>query len=204
MKTCLIVAAIALMATAAFAQPAPKAAPNAVTTKTVIAPAPSWAVDQRNSSIGFAGSMDGVAFRGTFTRWSAAIRFDPANLPGSSARVVIEPASVSSGDGSRDATLKERDWFDTARSPQAVFQTTSIRSIGPGRYEAAGTLTIKGKATPLTLPFTLAIAGQTADMRAALSLDRTRLGLGVQFDQSGGQVAKSVAVTIAVRATRAP
>lgn len=198
----LIACLAVLLAAPALAQPTPKA-PVAAVKKQAVTVARAWTVDQRASSIGFAGSMEGAAFRGSFSRWSAAIRFDPSNLPGSSARVIIEPASVNSGDGSRDATLKEGDWFDTARNPQVVFQTTSIRAVSAGRYEAIGTLSVKGRAVPLTLPFTLVINGAQADMRATISLDRTRLGLGVQFDPSGAQVAKAVAVTVAVRATRA-
>lgn len=203
----LLACLVAFAAVPALAQPAPKASPKAVAAAArpaSVAPAPAWTVDHRASSLGFAGSMEGAAFRGVFTRWSATIRFDPNNLAGSSARVVVEPASVNSGDGTRDSTLKEGDWFDTARNPQVVFQTTSIRSTGPGRYEAVGSLSIKGKATPLTLPFTLTISGAQADMRAAIAVDRTRLGLGVRFDPSGSQVAKAVTVNVAVRATRAP
>ncbi|KAF0187402.1 MAG: YceI family protein [Hyphomonadaceae bacterium] len=197
-------ALFALAALPALAQPTPKATarPPAAKAAAVVA-APAWTVDQRASSIGFAGAMDGTAFRGAFSRWSAAIRFDPANLAGSSARVIVEPASVASGDGSRDATLREGDWFDTARNPQVIFQSTSFRTTGPNRYEAIGTLNVKGRAIPLTLPFTLNIAGAQADMRATISLDRTRLGLGVQFDPSGAQVAKAVTVSIVVKATRA-
>ncbi len=197
------VALLALVVAPALAQPAPKGAQPAVTKAAPVVAAPAWIVDQRASSIGFAGSMDGTGFRGSFSRWSAAIRFDPANLAGSSARVIVEPASVSSGDGSRDATLREGDWFDTARNPQVVFQTSSFRSTGPNRYEAIGTLSVKGRAIPLTLPFTLTITGAQADMRASISLDRTRLGLGVQFDPGGTQVAKAVAVNLVVKAARA-
>jgi polyisoprenoid-binding protein YceI len=198
------IALLALVAVPALAQPAPATppAPRPAVIKSLPA-APAWTVDQRASSIGFAGSVDGAAFRGVFTRWSATIRFDPANLAGSSARVVIEPASANSGDSTRDTTLREGDWFDTARSPQVVFQTTSFRNTGPNRYEAVGALNVKGRAIPLTLPFSLTITGAQADMRASISLDRTRLGLGIQFDPSGAQVAKTVAVNIVVKATRA-
>lgn len=201
----LLVCVLALAAVPALAQPTPKAAaPKAAVAKAPVVSAPLWTIDQTASSVAFSSSMDGTAFSGRFTRWNAGIRFDPANLAGSAARVIIEPASVSSGDGSRDSTLKESDWFDTARSPQVVFQTTSIKNVAPGRYEAIGTLSVKGRAVPLTLPFTLTINGAKADMRASISLDRTRLGLGVQFDPSGAQVAKAVTVNIAVRATRTP
>lgn len=183
---------------------APAKAPVAAKAKTVTATAPAalWRVVPATSSIGFASSVEGTAFRGVFTRWTAIIRFDPANLAGSSARVVIDPTSASSGLADRDKTLRETDWFDTARHPQAVFQTTSIRNVSAGQYEAAGTLTVKGRATPVTLRFRLAITGANADMQGALSLDRARLGLGGQIDTD--MVPAAVPVSVRVHATRAP
>jgi polyisoprenoid-binding protein YceI len=203
LNACFVAFALCLVSPASAQPSSPTASPSGSAKATALA-APLWAVDQRASSIGFTGSMDGIAFSGRFTKWNAGIRFDPSNLAGSAARVIVEPASVNSGDGSRDSTLKESDWFDTARSPHIIFQTTSIRSVGSGRYEAIGTLSVKGRAIPLTLPFTLTINGAQADMRASIVIDRTRLGLGAQFDPSGTQVAKAVTVNIAVRATRTP
>jgi polyisoprenoid-binding protein YceI len=196
-----IVLAVAGAATTALAQPkaaAPSAAPAAA--KATVRAAPEWRVTPAQSSIGFASSLDGAAFRGTFTRWTAAIRFDPANLPGSSVRVVIDPTSANSGMAERDGTLREADWFDTNRHRSAIFEATTFRSTGAGRYEAVGTLTIKGRATPVTLPFTLAITGANADMSAALNLDRTKLGLGAAMPVSS--IPANVAVSIRVRATR--
>lgn len=193
--------ALALIATPVLAQPSPK---TSATKATAVVNAPLWTVDRAASSIGFSGAVDGATFRGSFTRWSAGVRFDPANLAGSSARVIVEPASANSGDGTRDTTLREADWFDTARNPQVIFHTSNIRSTGANTYEAIGTLSVKGRAIPFTLPFTLTINGTQAEMRAAVNVDRTRLGLGVQFDPSGGQVAKTVGITVLVRATRNP
>lgn len=187
-----LIAVIALaFAPAAIAQPAARSA---------VRQAAEWRVNAAQSSVGFASSIDGAGFRGTFTRWTASIRFDPANLAGSSVRVLIDPTSASSGMAERDATLRETDWFDTTRHLNAVFEATTFRSAGPGRYEAVGTLTVKGRATPLTLPFALAIAGANADMQAALSLDRVKLGLGAAMPASS--IPAPVAVTIRVRAAR--
>jgi len=195
MRQLIAVLALALAGPAVAAEP--KAAPAA---RAAVRAAPEWRTNVAQSSIGFASSVEGAAFRGTFTRWSAAIRFDPANLAGSSVRVVIDPASANTGSADRDGTLREADWFDTARHRSAVFEATTFRSTAAGRYEAVGTLTVKGKATPVTLPFTLAIAGANADMQAALSLDRTKLGLGAAMPASS--IPAAVAVTIRVRAAR--
>jgi polyisoprenoid-binding protein YceI len=192
-----LVAALAAVTSSALAQPA---APKAAVQKAAVRTAPEWRVNAAQSSIGFSSAMDSVAFRGVFTRWSAAIRFDPANLAGSSVRVSIDPASVNTGMAERDATLKETDWFDTARHRAAVFESTTFRSTGPGRYEAVGVLTVKGRPTPVTLPFTLAITGADADMQGTVTLDRLRLGLGAAMPASS--IPAAVGVTVRVRATR--
>jgi polyisoprenoid-binding protein YceI len=191
----IIATCVLAFATPVSAQPASTA--KAATVRT----APEWRVNAAQSSIGFASSIDGAAFRGAFTRWTAAIRFDPANLAGSSVRVTIDPTSASSGMAERDATLRETDWFDTNRHRSAIFDATTFRNTGPGRYEAVGSLTVKGRATPVTLPFTLAITGANADMQATLTLDRMKLGLGAGMPASS--IPAAVAVSIRVRATRA-
>lgn len=198
MRKVLMIAAMAAAAFApALAQPAPKA--TAAKASAPVA-APQWRVDAANSTIGFASSADGTVFRGAFRRWTADIRFDPANLAGSSIRAVIDPASVFSGLEARDKTLQEADWFDSARNRQVVFQSTNIRAVSAGRYEAVGTLTVKGRATPVTLPFALAITGANADAQGALTLDRTRLGLGAAIPTD--MVPAAVSATVRVKATR--
>jgi polyisoprenoid-binding protein YceI len=162
-------------------------------------PAPQWRVDMAASAVGFSSSADGTAFRGTFQRWSADIRFDAANLAGSSLRVAIEPASVNSGLSARDQTLQEADWFDTGKHRQVVFQSTSVRAAGAG-YEAVGTITVKGRATPLTIPFTVSITGAQANAQGSFSLDRARLGLGAAFPAT--MIPATVPVSFRVRANR--
>lgn len=199
----LCVAAATFALGTAHAQPAPKKAPAATAAPAkATAPAPHWTVDATHSSIGFESSVSGQTFRGAFPRWSAFIAFDPANLGASRVRVVIDVGAAASGDASRDATLKQENWFDATRFPQAVFQASSFRALGANRYEASGILDIKGKKTPIVLPFTLAITGANADMQASLSLNRRTLGFGL--DMPDATVPAAVAVTLRVKATRAP
>ncbi|MBT9446211.1 MAG: YceI family protein [Hyphomonadaceae bacterium] len=196
MRALLIASALAAALAPALAQQTPKAAAP----RSASALAPQWRVDATSSSLGFATSIEGAPIRGGFRRWTADIRFDPGNLSGSSIRVVVDTASVSSGDPSRDATLQEADWFDTTRSRQAVFQSTSIRTAGAGNYEATGTLMMKDRATPVTLPFSLAITGANADAQGTLTLDRIRLGLGAHIPVDVAPAA--VRLSVRVKAAR--
>jgi len=163
----------------------------------------AWTVDHSQSNLGFEGNASGQAFTGKFTKWEAAIQFDPAALAKSSAEVTIDMASVDSGDPSRDTSLPEPDWFSTTLFPQATFKTDSIRAgDAAGSYVADGTLTIRNVSKPASLPFTLTIDGDTAKMQGSLTLKRTDFGVGQNAWASPSTVALDVKVNVDVTATR--
>ncbi len=164
---------------------------------------PAWTVDEARSAISFASAVSGVNFDGGFSRWRADIRFDPANLAQSRAEATIEAGSIHTGDGQRDAALPSAEWFDVAGHPTATFRATSFSHLGGDRYEAHGTLTIKGAATPVRLPFTLTIAGDRATMQGHVVLDRLALNLGKASFPDDNTVARAVTVNVHVEATRA-
>lgn len=179
-----------------LAIPAAAAAPSAG--------ANGWIVDHSQSTLGFAGTASGAEFTGKFGKWDAAIQFDPAALAKSSAEVTIDMTSADSGDPARDSSLPEADWFSTALFPQATFKTDSIRAgDAAGSYVADGTLTIRNVSKPASLPFTLAIDGDTAKMQGSLTLKRTDFGVGQGAWTSPSTVALNVKVNVEVTATRA-
>ncbi len=57
--------------------------------------------------------------------------------------VVIEMASLDTGDKERDDTLKTADLFSVAKFPQSHFTSTQITKTANG-YDAVGKLTIRG------------------------------------------------------------
>lgn len=178
-------------------------APLALFASAAIAAPPAWTVVPGKSSIGFSGKHAGNPFNGRFGNWSAAIRFDPKDLANSRANVVIATATATTGDNLQETTLKTAEWFDVGAQPRATFTTRRITAAGPNRYVADGVLTIKGKAVPVTLPFTLSGAGTTLQMRGSVTLDRIALNLGAKSDPNGEWVSKAIVVTVNVVAQRA-
>lgn len=166
--------------------------------------AAKWNVDPATSSIRFSGVHAGKEFTGTFERWSAAIDFDPAALIAAKAVVTVETASAKTGDRTYDSSLPQEEWLNVKGFPNAVFETTAIRALGGDRYEADATLTIKGVAVPVTLPFTLTITGATAKMDGKTTLDRIARQIGLKSDPNAEWVSKDIAVTVSLVATRAP
>lgn len=142
------------------------------------APAAAWTVDKAASSLRFASSLGGEAFSGAFRRWDADIRFDPANLGGSSVTATVDVASAATGSSDRDQALPSADFFDAARFPRATFVARTFKALGAGRYQADGVLTLRGVAKALSLPFTLSVTGAQARMSGAVTLNRLAFGVG--------------------------
>jgi len=162
-----------------------------------------WTVDPAGSRLGFAGKMNGEGFTGVFKRWSADIVFDPKALGASKAVVTVDVASAQTGDADRDQAMPGADWLAAQRFPRATFTTTSVKDLGGGKYLASGDLVIRGIHKPITLPFTLAITGDTARMNGAVALNRTAFGIGQGRWSTGDVVDTAVAVTVQLTAHRA-
>jgi polyisoprenoid-binding protein YceI len=167
-----------------------------------VAPAAAWTIDARQSRIAFTTRWAGNAVNGNFRQWSGDIRFDPNNLAGSKAVILVQTGSSLTGIKEPDDNLPGEDWFNTRRFPTARYETTAIRSTGPGRYVADGTLTMKGVTYRLALPFTVSITGNVATMTGQATVDRMTLRLGLESDAAAEWVARETVVNVAVRATK--
>jgi polyisoprenoid-binding protein YceI len=168
----------------------------------VVAAPARWIVDP-SSKLQFQGRVNGDAFTGTFRRWSADITFDPKALTASKAVVSVDVTSAVTGDADRDQALPNPDWLAVQRFPKAVFTTTAITDLGGGRYQASGDLAIKGVHKAVVLPFTLAIAGDTARMNGQVVLDRRSFGIGQGQWSTADVVDTKVLVIVQLTAHRA-
>jgi polyisoprenoid-binding protein YceI len=138
----------------------------------------TWVVDHAASTLTFTSAVSGQAFTGSFKRWDAVIHFDPKDPAHSDVTATIDITSAVTGNGDRDASLPDQDWFWTSHFPSATFVAKGFRAVGPNAYQAPGSLTIRGVAKPVTLPFTLAITGPTAKMTSAIVVNRLAFGVG--------------------------
>jgi polyisoprenoid-binding protein YceI len=171
-------------------------------TMPAVAAPPSWTVDKAKSKVTFTGTHIGASFNGVFNEFAAVIAFDPADLPNSSAKVTFQTKSVETGDSTKDSALAEEDWLNPGKFPTATFATSQITSNGANSYIAKGTLTLKGKNLPATLPFTLTISGNSATMKGTTTVNRLDYEIGTQADGSGTFVSKDIAISVELVATR--
>lgn len=164
--------------------------------------ATGWTIDPAASHIAFAGTHSGDAFRGRFEKWEGQIWFDPQNLAGSKAAILISTASAKTGDATQEGALEGEEWLDPAAWPLARFEASEFRALGGDRFEASGFLTIRTVRLPIVLPFTFEDRDGVATVRGKVVLDRNAFGLGMQSDASNDWVSRSIDVTIEVIAHR--
>ena len=169
------------------------------------ATAPAWIVDKAASSLRFSSSMAGEGFTGAFRRWDADIRFDPADLAGSSVTASIDVGSAATGNADRDQALPTDTFLDAPAHPRATFVARHFTALGGGRYQADGVLTLRGVSKPLSLPFTLAIqGGGLARMAGQVAINRLAFGVGQGEWKATTTIPAAVTVSVAILARRAP
>ena len=83
---------------------------------------------------------------------------------------------------------------------RAVFQSDDFVKTSTNTYEARGTLTMKEKTQPLTLPFTLDITDAKAEMSGTLTLDRTLWEVGTGAWATDEWVSTDVIVNVKISA----
>lgn len=165
--------------------------------------ATGWTAEKTPATISWEGTQGGSAFTGHCGGFDADIVFDPDDLAHSSVKVTIDMASCVTGEQQKDAYLPQEGWFNVASFPKAVFEATSFRHEGGDKYVADGTLTLKGVTKKVELPFTLAIAGDTAHVVGETTLQRLAFGVGAGDQLSSSEVAgPDVKVRIDLKAAR--
>lgn len=129
------------------------------------------------SRLGFSGSFQGATFDGSFAKWTAQIRYDPAQLATSRFDVSVDTASAHTGDNDRDGALPGDDFFNVARFPTAHFVSSGFRQAG-GKVVVDGRLTLRGVTRPISLDVTFVSNAQGATLDASGTLNRLDYGVG--------------------------
>ena len=109
------------------------------------------------SEVTFVAKQLGVPLEGRFKRFSVQSAFDPRQPQRSKMAFQIELGSVAVN-AETDVELVKPEWFNTAKFPQATFQSGVIKALGGGRFEVGGTLSIKGQVRDLVVSVQIAQA----------------------------------------------
>ena len=139
-----------------------------------------WTLVPEMSSVGFIAEQQGSRFNGRFETFAATVDFDPSAPEHGSIVGSVETATVNTRDHDRDSALRESDWFDSPKFPQAQFVSESITKLADGSFEAAGQLELKGTTKPAKLTFTFqpGASGGNAKLDGKMTLNRFDFKVG--------------------------
>ncbi len=156
------------------------------------------------SRIAFISKQMGVPVDGAFRRFQAQLAFDPAKPEAGKVNLTLDLASVDAGYKEANDEVVGKNWFNVKVFPSATFTSSGVRALGNNRYEARGTLTIKGKAREVAAPFSVRTDKGTATFDGGFTLKRLEYGIG---DGSWGDpsvVADEVQIKFSIVAGTAP
>src|SRR5262247_197976 len=142
-----------------------------------------------------------VAIEGTFDQWEASLTFTSPAAESAILDVKIQAASVNTGSGLKDRTLKGDDFFNVEQDPLITFHSTTIVQTGPETFDVQGTFTIRGVSKPETLHLILSGKGiGSGEIIGTMAFDRKDFGMthNILFLH----IADRVEVSVRLKATR--
>jgi polyisoprenoid-binding protein YceI len=146
------------------------------------------------SEVQFTARQMGVPLEGHFKKFDAQVHFDPAKLATSKIALTVDTGSATMGSRETDAELPKSTWFNVPQFPQATFQSNTIKTLGAGKFDVAGKLSIKGVARDVVVPVTLVQNGATTTATGVLPLKRLAFKIGENEWADTSMVADDVQV----------
>jgi len=141
-----------------------------------------WVAHPDKSELGFTATQEGAQFSGQFHEFNVGLELvatdDGIGLLQINAGIQL--ASVDTRYRDRDDYLVQQDWFYIDMWPQAVFQSSTIRQLGGGRFIADGTLSLRGvsQAAEVELELILEENGERGNLVGNASINRLDFGVG--------------------------
>ncbi|WP_028313091.1 YceI family protein [Derxia gummosa] len=159
-----------------------------------VQPAGATPVDAAKSSVSATFKQMGVPVDGAFRKFTGDVSYDPAKPAEAKARIDIDISGFDIGDPEYNKEVLKKEWFNAAQYPKASFVTTAVKPAGAGKFDATGTLTIKGKTQTLTVPVTVAPAAGANVFSGALPIKRLAYDIGEGDWKDTGMVADEVVI----------
>lgn len=149
---------------------------------------------QPPGSVRFIVHEMGVPVDGNFQRFAAKFSLDPTQPTQARAQLDIELASIDTGNADANAEVVGKNWFDVRNHPSASFRSSSVRVLGPNRYEVRGTLQIKGRTKEVAIPVEFHPQPAGGSFEGAFEIHRADFAIGEGEWADFGTVANEIQV----------
>ncbi|MEO5693383.1 MAG: YceI family protein [Usitatibacter sp.] len=130
------------------------------------------------STIRFITKQMNVPVEGRFRKFDATVAFDPARPEATKAEFEVDLGSIDLGSPEGETEARRKPWLNIEAFPKAKFVASSVKSLGGGKFEATGELSIKGTSQKVVAPFTLAEAGGLRTVEGQFTLRRLTFKIG--------------------------
>ena len=147
--------------------------------------------------------------RGTFDKWYAVLTTKQGDWKNGTVKVLIQTASLNTGNAYRDADLRSHRFFDVQRYPKMTFEGTEF-AVADSTLTVTGMLTIKGHTKPVTLTGQYRGVAKDRDGHERIAFEATgvvdRRDFGIEWNESVAGtdlVGNTVEITIGIEAVRA-
>lgn len=131
--------------------------------------AKAYAITPENSKVEFTGSKVTGKHDGGFKQFTGEIHTSGSTV--SHAKVTIDTTSLYSDNDRLTGHLKSPDFFDTAKFPTAIFETTNVSGTGAGA-KVTGNLTLHGITKQITFPANIEVKDDAVTVKADFSIKR--------------------------------
>ena len=161
--------------------------------------APSWTI-QPGGTLAFAVANGSDTISANFAKWGGKINFDPDSPGNAAIHIDVDLTSAKIGDSFKDELLQGDEFFGSASTPTATYESQSVEAQPDGRFVAHGTLNLHGMSMAQDVEFRLTGSGNQRHVEGTASIDR--LGYAIGTGSHGNDLAPAVNVTFAFDATR--
>ncbi|MEO1050544.1 MAG: YceI family protein [Bacteroidota bacterium] len=132
----------------------------------------NWTITDEYT-IAFSGSRA----EGTFTGLEGAILFDEDNLNASRFAVYIDPATISTGNKTKDKHARGDSWLDVKKYVKIGFVSDQIQKTSEG-YTAKGLLSMHGTSKEVQIDFTFIQTSENAGLfKGKMKVNREDYGI---------------------------
>jgi polyisoprenoid-binding protein YceI len=130
---------------------------------------------------------------GIFKDFKGSLAFDDQDPAASQFSVVIDVASINTGNGLQNKHAKSDEWLDATKYPVIKFDSRKITKAGTG-YKVEGDLEIHGVKKQVAIPFNFQKTAKGAVFTGTFSVNRNDFKIG----KPGGDVDDVIKLDISV------
>lgn len=159
-------------------------------------------VDPARSRVGITFKQMGVPVDAVFKTFRAQVTFDAAKLVEAKANIEIDVGSFDMGEAEYNAEVRKKEWFNAAAFPIATFVASGARSVGPGRFEVPGKLTLKGRMQDVVAPVAVRTEGGAQIFEGQLPIKRLAFSIGEGEWKDTSMVADEVIIKFRIATVR--